>query len=62
MNKNDRREADDKPLTLLVTDDDRWTDDDLLGDPLIERHAGRRREKQTNRLLDILDSLERTGK
>ena len=34
-------------------------DDELAGDPLIERHANRRKASKAKGVLDILDQLER---
>lgn len=41
--------------------DDILDDDGLVADPLIERHANRRKESQANQVLRILDELERSG-
>jgi hypothetical protein len=53
-----------RPLSAQLSDPqpgDRWSDlEDLTADPLIvERYGRQRKEKQTSRLLEILDQLER---
>lgn len=35
--------------------------DDYVADPLVEFNSSRRSEKSANRVLDILDELERSG-
>jgi len=48
-------------MGALVSDDDLDDiDDDLIGDPLVEKYAPRRTDKAANRVLAILDELERS--
>jgi hypothetical protein len=37
-------------------------DDELVGDPDIEHYGRQRRESQANRVLEILDEIERRGR
>lgn len=71
MNKNPNGKAAvaasaNRPISVLLTDPrrgDRMRDDELdryVTDPLVvERYGRQRKEKETSRVLEILDQLER---
>jgi hypothetical protein len=53
-----------RPISVQISHPlpgDRWTDlEDLAADPaIVERYGRQRKEKETSRLLSILDQLER---
>jgi hypothetical protein len=57
--------TDPRPISVQLIEPepgDRWTDfEELVADPLVERHAPRQSEKKTGRLLAILDELAQKG-